>query len=225
MQIKGIPLIKFQCEDKIKQLQNGLIYMNTLEWYREHENANGDMIVGDSFEGMLHFNDAELFLPDLDETIGLNGSLMKTTHSNDYAFCMFGVYPNLLTFKFTEKQKKEMLSFGDTALLILDSDEFIKRIEKSAQEKGYKLYKNFVKYYDEKKDHVDIFVSLMLGEQNIAFWKRELYSYQNEFRFVISAENVDVGHLELDIGNIEDISTVMKASSILNAEVFKRKKD
>lgn len=196
--------------------------MNTLEWYRKHENSNGNMVIGDSFEGMLHFNEAELFLPDLGETIRLNGNLMKTTHSNDYAFCMFGVNPNLMTFKFTEKQKKEMLGFGDTALLILDSDEFMKRIEKSAQEKGYKVYKNFVKYFDEKKDHVDIFLSLMLEEQNVAFWKRESYAYQNEFRFVISAENLDDDHLELDIGNIKDISIIMKASSILNAEVFRR---
>lgn len=222
MQVKGIPLIKFQSEDKIKNLQDGLVYMNTLEWYRKHENSNGNMVIGDSFEGMLHFNEAELFLPDLGETIRLNGNLMKTTHSNDYAFCMFGVNPNLTTFKFTEKQKKEMLGFGDTALLILDSDEFMKRIEKSAQEKGYKVYKNFVKYFDEKKDHVDIFLSLMLEEQNVAFWKRESYAYQNEFRFVISAENLDDDHLELDIGNIKDISIIMKASSILNAEVFRR---
>lgn len=225
MQVKGIPLIKFQNEDKIKKLQDGLVYMNTLEWYRKHENLNGNMVIGDSFEGMLHFNDAELFLPDLGETISLNGDLMKTTHSNDYAFCMFGVNPNLMTFKFTEKQKKEMLSFGDTALLILDSDEFIKRIDKAAKEKGYKLYKNFVKYFDEHKDHVDIFMSLMLGGQNIAFWKRASYAYQNEFRFVINAENLNDEHLELDIGNIKDISAIMKTSSILNAEVFRRKGD
>lgn len=225
MQVKGIPLIKFQSEDKIKKLQDGLVYMNTLEWYRKHENTNGDMVIGDSFEGMLHFNDAELLLPDLGETISLNGNLMKTTHSNDYAFCMFGVNPNLRTFKFTEKQKKEMLSFGDTALLILDSNEFIKRIDKSAKEKGYQLYKNFVKYFDEQKDHVDIFMSLMLGGQNIAFWKRASYAYQNEFRFVISAENLNTEHLELDIGNIKDISAIIKTSSILNAEVFRRRVD
>lgn len=225
MQVKGIPLIKFQSEDKIKRLQDGLVYMNTLEWYRKHENSNGDMVIGDSFEGMMHFNDAELFLPDLGETIKLNDNLMKTTHSNDYAFCMLGVNPNLMTFKFTEKQKREMLSFGDTALLILDSDEFIKRMEKSAKEKGYKLYKNFVKYFDEQKDHVDIFLSLMLGKQNIAFWKRESYAYQNEFRFVISAEGLTDEHLELEIGNIKDISAIMKTSSVLNAEVFRREGD
>jgi hypothetical protein len=39
---------------------------------------------------------------------------------------------------------------------------------------------------------------------------------------VVSAENIDVDHLELDIGNIKDISIIMKASSILNAEVFRR---
>lgn len=60
------------------------------------------------------------------------------------------------------------------------------------------------------------------SKQNVAFGKRESYAYQNEFRFVVSAENIDVDHLELDIGNIKDISIIMKASSILNAEVFRR---
>lgn len=60
------------------------------------------------------------------------------------------------------------------------------------------------------------------SKQNVAFWKRESYAYQNEFRFVVSAENIDVDHLVLDIGNIKDISIIMKASSILNAEVFRR---
>ena len=84
---------------------------------------------------------------------------------------------------------------------------------------------NFVKYFDEQKDHVDIFLSLMLGKQNIAFWKRESYAYQNEFRFVISAEGLTDEHLELDIGNIKDISAIMKTSSVLNAEVFRREGD
>ena len=36
MVVKGFPLIKFQSEERIESLQNGLIYMNSLEWFRNH---------------------------------------------------------------------------------------------------------------------------------------------------------------------------------------------
>ena len=33
MVVKGFPLIKFQSRELIESLQNGLIYMNSLEWF------------------------------------------------------------------------------------------------------------------------------------------------------------------------------------------------
>lgn len=54
MVVKGFPLIKFQSEERIESLQNGLIYMNSLEWFRNNESDNGDEVIGDSFEAMDH---------------------------------------------------------------------------------------------------------------------------------------------------------------------------
>ena len=34
------------------------------------------------------------------------------------------IYPSIENFNFTDKQKEKMLSFGNSALIILDSDEF-----------------------------------------------------------------------------------------------------
>lgn len=79
----------------------------------------------------------------------------------------------------------------------------------------------FVHYYDETQDSVDYIASLLSGMHNVAFWKRKKYYYQQEFRFLIHAQNHDKDHLELNIGDIRDISKVFQTSKILNAEVVK----
>ena len=47
--------------------------------------------------------------------------------------------------------------------------------------------------------------------------------YQQEFRFLVHTQNCEKDHLELNIGDIRDISKVFKTSKILNAEVVKIK--
>ena len=177
MVVKGFPLIKFQSRELIESLQNGLIYMNSLEWFRNNE--------------------------------------------SDYAYCMFGVNPYSKNFSFTSEQKKNIQSFGNTALLILDKDEFFNRLRAAALKEGYEIYGGFVHYYDETQDSVDYIASLLSGMHNVAFWKRKKYYYQQEFRFLIHAQNHDKDHLELNIGDIRDISKVFQTSKILNAEVVK----
>ena len=71
------------------------------------------------------------------------------------------------------------------------------------------------------KDSVDLSLSLLSGIQNIAFWKRKAYAYQQEFRFLIHMPNGEKDHLELKIGDIHDISKVYKTSDILNSKVTK----
>lgn len=221
MTIKGFPLIKFQNANRIQDLQNGLIYMNSLEWYRKDESDNLNNVVGDSFEGMFHINEANFVLSETGESIKITDELMMTSASNDYVYCMFGINPYNNNFTFTEEQKETIKTFGDTALLILDKDEFFKRIRNAALKENYEIYGGFVHYYDEEKDSVNLILSLLSGIQNIAFWKRKAYAYQQEFRFLIHMPSGEKDHLELNIGNIRDISKVYKTSDILSAKVTK----
>lgn len=139
-QVKGMPLIKFQDEDKIKSLQSGKLYAKTLEYYRKREEETGDCEVGDKYEAMIHINEATIHFPDTGEMIPVNDDLLRTSESNDFVFCMFGINPSTEKFKFTDEQKEKMLSFGDTALLILDQDEFIHRVKTAAEKAGYNVY-------------------------------------------------------------------------------------
>lgn len=218
-QIKGMPLIKFQDKDKIKSLQSGKIYAKTLEYYRKREEETGDCEVGDKYEGMVHINDATIYFPNMGEIVPIKDELLKTSESNDFLFCMFGINPDLKKFSFTDEQKEKMLSFGDTALVVLDSEEFIRRVNIAAKNAGYQAEFNSVNYYNPNIDGGNMLFSLGAGMWNIAFWKRDSYIYQQEVRFVFrpGAENVD--HIELDIGDISDITAIISAEKALSAIV------
>lgn len=217
VQIKGFPLIKFQSYDRIQKLQQGLLYMKNLDYYRELEKTSGDNMVGDLFEGMLHVNEAKLIIPESGEEIIIEDDLIPTSFSDSYAFCMFGINSNIQTFQFTDEQKKEICKFGDTALIITDRDEFFRRIFIAADKEKLKGFHGFVKYYDEKVNSVNLLASLINGMENVAFWKRDTYRYQQEYRFIIQMEEINKDYYELNIGNIEDISKIIKTSSLLNS--------
>lgn len=222
MYIKGFPLIKFKSEEIINSLQGGKIYLNSLKWFRDYENENGDTIVGDNYEGMLHVNDGELINKETGEHISLNDNLISTTSSNAFVYCMTFISPSIDEFTFSELQKEDLKTFGDTALVILDSEEFINRIKQKAAENGYSLLCNTVQYYDEENDNANIWISLLNNINNIAFWKRKSYSHQQEFRFVISADKCKEDHIELEIGDISDISKVFKTEDVLNFKITRQ---
>ena len=222
LSVKGAPLIKFQSEERILSLQKGKIYANTLEYYRKREEETNDTEVGDRFEAMLHVNEAKIIVPDAGINEILHDALIPTVHSNDYIFCMFAIYPQLQKFSFTEQQKEKLLSFGNTALVITDYDEFILRVKTAASKQGYEAKFEAVNYYDPNIDSANMILSIMQDMRNIALWKRDSYKYQQEGRFIFSSENMSLDHLELDIGDISDISKVLPSEIVLTAIVEKK---
>ena len=64
--------------------------------------------------------------------------------------------------------------------------------------------------------------NLIQGTHNIAFWKRKAYSNQQEFRIVIPVEDYTEDHIELDIGDISDISKTFTTEQVLTMQVKKK---
>ena len=225
--IRGTPLLKFQSEERIQQFQAGKMYMKSLQWYRDY--ALNSPSIGDDYEAMLHINQATMLVTTLenDEPVAvqdITDGLIMTKHSNDYVFCMFGIKSNTERFSFSDEQKREMLSFGDTALLITDSEEFYKRVRDALIARGVSLqdaHCGFVHYYDETVDSVNILCSLLQGMHNVAFQKRNKYAYQQEYRFLLPNCDREEDFVELQIGDISDISEIYKSSVILNSLVTK----
>ena len=218
-QIKGFPLIKFKSRKIIESLQSGKIYLSCLKWFRDYENESGDMVIGDSLEGMLHVVDGTMINKSTGEHLELNKSALYTAESNSFVYCMSCINPSTEHFEYSELQKKDFKEFGDTALLILDSTEFLNRVRKAASDKGYTIYFNRVHYYDANIDTADIWFSLFQGIHNIAFWKRKEYEHQQEFRMLIPSGSCTDDHIELDIGDISDISSIFTTEQILTAIV------
>lgn len=221
MQVKGFPLIKFSSLERIKEFQKGKVYANTLSYFRNRENETGDRDIGDSFEAMLHVNEGYLQLEGSNKKISLRDALIKTTQSDMYVYCMFCILPNKEVFTFDDVQKEKMKSFGDTALLITDSNEFINRVKKAAENQGYFVKNNEVHYYDESEDNGNLIFSIFKDMKNIAFWKRKYYEYQQEYRFVFTNDEKVQDHIELNIGDISDISTILPVDQVLTSFVKK----
>ena len=217
LQVKGVPLIKFQKEWIIDSLQNGKIYAKTLDYYRQLEIDTGDDHVGDHYEAMLPVVNGIFQDASTGEISVMENVLVPTKNSNDYVFCMFSFHNVSDTFAFTDQQKAELLKLGDTALLITDVEEFKRRIWVAAEEQGYQVHFEPVRYYDEQENCADMILDSMRGLWTLAFWKRKRYAYQQEARFVFLPYVSGQDHLELDIGDIHDITCKMTAEEALSA--------
>jgi hypothetical protein len=218
IEIQGQPLIKFQSKDRILSLQKGHLYAKTLGYYRQLEQETGDADVGDEFEAMIHVNDGYIVFPGTRKIINLDDALLKTSHSDDYVFCMFTAEKTNMQFSFTDEQKEKMLSFGDTALIIKDGNEFIRRVKIAAEKAGYQLYVGKVTYYDPSIDGDKFWGSMINGIWNVCLCKRKRYEYQQEFRFIFVKDkehNIE-DHIQLEVGDLTDITEVITAEQALN---------
>lgn len=231
LQVKGTPLIKFKEEDKILRLRAGEMHFGSLELYRKLAAENPAL--GDDYEALLHINKATALIQKIDggtptgtpEVHNLENELLYTSYSNGFAFCMFGINPQNNYFRFDDEQKEKMASgFGDTALIIIDSEEFYSRIRLAFMRENFPLNEchcGFVKYYDESVDSIEIYCDLLRGMHNVAFQKRKKYKYQQEFRVLLPCSIVDGDGFDLQIGDITDITEVIPAKTALNGLCLK----
>ena len=221
MEITGeVLLIKFKNTDIIDSLQSGCIYMNSIKKFREIEN-DGDDKVGDSIDGLLHIHNGYLIIEEDELKVHkLNDTGLQTRYSNDYCYCFFGMDNTNFREQFSEEQKQKLSEMGDTALIILNYSELMNRIKKVTDEKGYEVYAGFVKYYNPEIDSFSI-NNLMQkdGLKMFSMYKRDKYKYQQEFRIVVHAPNETADHIELNIGDISDISKKMSANTVLASQI------
>lgn len=214
----GVPFIKFQNLDKIEYLQDGKIYLKSLAYYRQREQETGEDTVGDLFEAMFHVNDGFIVIPEANTFEKLDDALINSSFGNYFAFCMLSFPEKEKTFTFSDEQKSKILDFGDSALLITNRSEFLRRITIALNKEKLTGFHGPVNYYDETNDDLNYWRSILNnGTQEVAFWKRARYAYQQEYRILIKPPVVEKDFYELDIGSIADISTILTAKQALDA--------
>ena len=105
--VKGTPLIKFQSAERINSLQRGHLYAKTLKYYRELEKETVMMKSVMSSKRCFILTKGHFRILDTGEEIPLNDTLMQTDNSDDFVFCMFGIYPSSQSFSFSDEQKRK----------------------------------------------------------------------------------------------------------------------
>ncbi len=225
-------LVKFGSEENLTKLQHGQLYMKNLQYYVDLEKNTSDEDVGDKYDGQMMLEDTKVTLVDY-ETKELFREYTATRVSMGLGFskcpvfCIFSFDDrnrinaelngdNLrVRYEFTEEQRTKLNNFGTHALIIENTNEFIERIQNSllSNEIGYS--RGFVQYYSF--NNIEHFRQVKEDNTKIAFWKRQKYAYQQEYRFLAHTTVDD--HLIIDIGNITHITQLVETKSLLNTYV------
>ena len=222
-------LLKFGTEKNLKKLQKGQLYMKNLQYYVDLEKSTSDEDVGGMYDGQMMLQDVNvsMFTVDTNEFIGrfhAPTASMNLGYLKYPVFCMFIYdYRNhtneeqtgdilKVRYEFTEEQLKKMPNFGEYVLLIKNGDEFVERVKKGMLNAGIGYTRDFVKYYGF--NNIEHIRQVQKDNSRIAFWKREKYAYQQEYRFLAHTEVDDF--LSIDIGDISDITELVKTTDLLN---------
>lgn len=97
-------------------------------------------------------------------------------------------------------------------MIIKNADEFFNRVKDALLANNIGYSRDFVSYYGF--NNVDHLKQIQKDNLRIAFWKRQKYEYQQEYRLVAHTEVDD--YLCVEIGDISDITEIMKTKQLLN---------
>lgn len=241
MKLSEVPKYKdaiiafFKFSPFIDSLMEGNLYMNNLQYYIDREKETGDRGLGDKLEAsqvlteiefkMYDNKTGELAFTGTSESINLrfNGDEKKPV------FCLFALTSEHLSIKdednefyitemaFSHEEVEKMINeFGDQ-LLIIDSKEFIERVEKAFNDNGYGYVGAKVNYDDYSINNTKRLDSYIKNDHEIFFWKDKYFENQNEYRFVITSTDIDEP-MVVNIGNISDICTPFSARELFNGD-------
>ena len=211
-----ILFVKFGQKEHIEGLQNkGLLYLNTVDFFKKLESEQG--VRGDFLEGAseiknIYEQDKSILTinPGGKDEIHLNLTKAQIRQFFNYKgniFSLFSIFNNKKETKEIEFEKS-MKSFGDTALIITNVSEFLKRVKLELDRQKYKFDWRLVDYYNENERN--------LKELNI-FSKASTFQNQNEFRIYV--ENVNNKPLKIEIGSIKEISYIVESEKLTKLKI------
>lgn len=132
----------------------------------------------------------------------------------DFALCLYH-----LNNKCTTKRILDMFEFGEFVVKIDDELEFDRRIKNGAKENKYLLYGRDILYYRNGsiEDEMEVMDLMTKGLDYMSFIKRkEIFSYQNEYRYLIVDESAEDKNIRFAVENLKDIANVMSKAEFLN---------
>jgi hypothetical protein len=194
-----------------EDFRKGFLFMRKLKEFSAMEEDTPEKR-GDKDEGIsVHYQPGQhkVMLNGV-ETEGLAGpTTIKTGKAiESFAFCMYAVNSGDYTtftdsdvpaFKNSLKINADAAALGNEMLVILNCEEFIRRMTKAFASKNIYHRYDLVKYFDPATFHCKI------EDKEVGFWKRNIYQKQNEYRIIADIPSTD-GTVKFTIGDLSDIT-------------------
>ena len=221
----------FEKKEYADDFLQGKLFLNSLSYFKEIEGEDGR---GDEDEGaiVMPFDDDLIFTltatnPETGEVsevritkddLAAPVSIHPRWYDHINLLCMYACHTgdfqsisedNINDFKKQLEIPEECVRLGEHAIIITNTQEFFRRIRVAAEQAGYGIFGELVKYYDP-----DVGTPTTRSDLETVFHKRKEYEYQSEFRIAVDANVGEPIPLCLSIGDISDIAFLMRTSEI-----------
>lgn len=163
----------------------------------------------DEFENIFHTTKYETV-----QGIPIQLNITSNRKCVNYALCLYH-----LDHKKSTERITEMFEFGDYVVKIENEQEFDRRLKKGAVRNKYVIYDRDILYYrnEEIEDEINVMDLMTRGLDYMSFAKREeIFSYQNEYRYLLVDEFINKENIRFEIGSLGDIATIMSKSEFLD---------
>lgn len=205
MDIRIGMFLKLGSYENIRDLyENGTIYLNTIQYFR---NLEDNELRGDNYEGSTRIVNSlpgTFTIPGVDKEFKYEKVkyqvAYETVLGNIYSlYCISSHgFPNPLDFQVDKRNFK----FGTHCLMVKDNQRFLDRIESELKANKFNFTHGFVDYYE--KDKVSKHLSL--------FEKPKEYDYQKEFRFYV--ENSELKPIKIQIGSLKNYAEIIETKNL-----------
>lgn len=232
-------LIKFGERRNLEKLQKGSLYMKNLKYYNKIEEEQNKIGMGDKIDGKsIMFNMEWMLIDDKNKKVIASSKKNSDTIFDFHmdlnpVFCLFTLdkrnideilkkdKENIIQckLKFNANQIKNIRkNFGDSALVIKSTNDFLDRIENRLNEEDIKIARRKISYYDKNVNELNRIEQVFGNPDNAPFWKeRDSFEYQQEYRIFCLNKQVE-DHYEINIGDISDITELLSMDQIFKGE-------
>ena len=244
--ISNYPLLLVAKKEYLESFQQGKFFMKNCLYYQSLE--DDDLQRSDKYDSALKCGYDEFGIPKEVKEITRNPRLVLGDSYIKCFFAyskenIIDIFPNRIAYFIPPKSQEALIGFSEEYALIIDKYELINRFSKFCEEYNYKYYFSDVNYLEsteleEKKNQI---VESVLNRSNTnlihpTFYKDSKYSAQQEFRFCVtkkfelnktqSFNNLITGtvnyndSITLDLGKLDDISTLVKLKDLIDYPVI-----
>lgn len=234
---KMVYALKFSSKENLEKLQNGSLYLNNFQFFKDLELKEEQKGQGDAHDVAVRIFDAEITFknPETGEVM-LEGKaasmkLEDNTFNKMHLFCMTAITPEQLKVNMIddkgvahtdlilsdELKQKALENFGDHVMLI-NIGLFIDRVEQICKDKGILVFRNKINYRDMSINHLDRMNSFSEGTVDFFFQKDNFFEYQNEYRLLFPELQSETPEI-IDIGSIEEFTKIIPTKDFLEGEM------